>query len=148
VGVSQTLRRCTEGATYIQQGYYHVGHWPTFLVLLGLIAALARCGPLLQTGVCHDREPYGSTDRDVVWVVNSGGPYKNHVLDGDPDRLMGKGNFEGEGAAHCKETTIRVRRRWDLFTGGIARSAKRRYMLLRGDFEVFAPQGRHVAPTG
>jgi len=33
VGVSQTLRRQTEGATYIRQGGHHVGHWPTFLVL-------------------------------------------------------------------------------------------------------------------
>ena len=30
LGVSQTLRRWTEGATYIRQGGYHVGHWPTF----------------------------------------------------------------------------------------------------------------------
>jgi len=30
VGVSQTLRRWTEGATYIRQGGNHVGHWPTF----------------------------------------------------------------------------------------------------------------------
>ena len=33
VGVSQTLRRWTEGATYIWQGDHHFGHWPTFLVL-------------------------------------------------------------------------------------------------------------------
>jgi len=33
VGVSQTLRRRTEGATYIRQGDHHVGHWPTFLVV-------------------------------------------------------------------------------------------------------------------
>jgi len=32
VGVSQTLRHWTEGATYIRQGDHHVGHWPTFLV--------------------------------------------------------------------------------------------------------------------
>ena len=32
VSVSQTLRRWTEGATYIRQGDRHVGHWPTFLV--------------------------------------------------------------------------------------------------------------------
>jgi len=32
VGVSQTLRRWTEGATCIRQGGHHVGHWPTFLV--------------------------------------------------------------------------------------------------------------------
>ena len=30
VGVSQTLRRWTEGATYIRQGGHHIGHWPTF----------------------------------------------------------------------------------------------------------------------
>jgi len=33
VGVSQTLRRWTEGATYIPQGDHRVGHWPTFLVI-------------------------------------------------------------------------------------------------------------------
>ena len=32
VGVSQTLRRWTDGATYIRQGGHHVGHRPTFLV--------------------------------------------------------------------------------------------------------------------
>ena len=30
VGVRQTLRRWTDGATYIRQGSHHVGHWPTF----------------------------------------------------------------------------------------------------------------------
>jgi len=30
VGVSQTLRHWTEGATYVQQGDHHVGDWPTF----------------------------------------------------------------------------------------------------------------------
>jgi len=30
VGVSQTLRRWTEGAIYIWQGDHHVGHWPTY----------------------------------------------------------------------------------------------------------------------
>jgi len=33
VGDSQTLRRCTEGASYIRQVGHHVGHWPTLLVL-------------------------------------------------------------------------------------------------------------------
>ena len=33
VGVSQTLWRWTEGATYIRQGGHHAGHWPTFLVM-------------------------------------------------------------------------------------------------------------------
>jgi len=30
VGVSRTLRRRTEGATYIRQGGHHIGHWLTF----------------------------------------------------------------------------------------------------------------------
>jgi len=30
VGVSQTLRRWTEGTSYIRKGGHHVGHWPTF----------------------------------------------------------------------------------------------------------------------
>jgi len=29
VGVSQTLQRWAEGATYIPQGGRHIGHWPT-----------------------------------------------------------------------------------------------------------------------
>jgi len=33
VGVSQTLPRRTEGATYTRQYGNHVGHWPTFLVV-------------------------------------------------------------------------------------------------------------------
>jgi len=32
VGVSQTLWRLTQDATYIRQGGHQVGHWPTFLV--------------------------------------------------------------------------------------------------------------------
>ena len=45
VGVSQILRRSTEGATYIRQGGHHVGHWPTFLVrgILCRIVELAVC---------------------------------------------------------------------------------------------------------
>ena len=30
VTASQTLRRWTEGATYVRQGDHHIGHWPTF----------------------------------------------------------------------------------------------------------------------
>jgi len=30
VGISQTLRHWTEGATHVWQGDHHVGHWPTF----------------------------------------------------------------------------------------------------------------------
>ena len=34
LGVSQTLRHWTEGATYIRQGGHHVGHLHLFLVLM------------------------------------------------------------------------------------------------------------------
>ena len=37
VGVSQTLRSWTEGATYTRQGGHHIGHWPTFLVFCSLM---------------------------------------------------------------------------------------------------------------
>jgi len=37
VGASQTLRRWTEGATYVCQGDHHVGHWPTFYSLPGFV---------------------------------------------------------------------------------------------------------------
>jgi len=43
VGVSQTLRRGTDGATYIWQGGHHVGHWPTFLVFF-MVALCNRAG--------------------------------------------------------------------------------------------------------
>jgi len=60
-----------------------------------------RCSLLLPTeqrglSVCHTSEPCknGCTNRDAVWVEDSGGP-RNHVLDGGPDSAMGRGNFEG-----------------------------------------------------
>jgi len=42
VGVIQTLRRWTEGATCIRQGGHHVGHWPTFLVFICLYVVTAH----------------------------------------------------------------------------------------------------------
>jgi len=47
VGVSQTLRHWTEGATYIWQGGHHVGHWPTFLV----VSSFALCGRLSNVDI-------------------------------------------------------------------------------------------------
>ena len=49
VRVSQTLRRWTQGATYIRQGDHHVGHWPTFLVKF----VLARVIVTLPTAVVY-----------------------------------------------------------------------------------------------
>jgi len=42
VGVSQTLWRWTEGATYIRQSGHHVGHWPTFIVIIGFCTTVFR----------------------------------------------------------------------------------------------------------
>jgi len=42
VGVSQTLQRRTEGATYIRQGGHHAGHWPTFLVIILMVKIQLR----------------------------------------------------------------------------------------------------------
>jgi len=40
VDVRQTLWRWTEGPTYIRQGGHHVGHWPTFLVVLSFSSSV------------------------------------------------------------------------------------------------------------
>jgi len=40
VGVSQTLRRWTEGATYVRQGDHHVGHWPTFYYFIEICSGV------------------------------------------------------------------------------------------------------------
>jgi len=50
VGISQTLRRWTEGATYIRQGGHHVGHWPTFLVTIIIDVGLGLLSVYLQYG--------------------------------------------------------------------------------------------------
>ena len=42
VSVSQTLRRWTEGATYVRQGDHHVGYWPTFLVVYSRHAGVSH----------------------------------------------------------------------------------------------------------
>ena len=53
--------------------------------------------------VCHTSEPYknGFTDRDAVWVEVSGGPKEPCIRWGSRS-TMGRGNFEGKGAPHCK----------------------------------------------
>jgi len=66
VGVSQTLRHWTEGATYIWQGDHHVGHWPTFYSFFPrLISAVADW---MSTILPH--MVYGlSANLECVWNV-------------------------------------------------------------------------------
>jgi len=53
--------------------------------------------------VCHSSEPCknGCTDRDALWVEDSGGP-RNHVLDGAPHCPWEGAILRWEEAAHCK----------------------------------------------
>jgi len=53
--------------------------------------------------VCHDPEPCknGWTDRGAIWSVESGASKELRIRRG-PDPHVRRGNFEGEGAAHCK----------------------------------------------
>ena len=50
--ISQTLRRWTEGTTYIRQGGHHVRHWPTFLVWLWFAGT--------SVGACHCEDFVGA----------------------------------------------------------------------------------------
>jgi len=60
VGVSQTLRRWTEGITYIRQGVHRVGHWPTFLVRIFytyvLIVSSYSSFKLQESALTHTQE--------------------------------------------------------------------------------------------
>ena len=65
VGVSQSLRRWTEGATYIRQGGHHVGHWPTFLVCVNFSAVDCGSYCLLLDGTVFTGDAY----RSVLCVI-------------------------------------------------------------------------------
>jgi len=58
--------------------------------------------PVCQS-VCHTSEPCKNrrTDRDTIWDEVSGGPRETCIRWGSRSP-MGRGNFEGEGASHCK----------------------------------------------
>jgi len=52
VGVSQTLRHWTEGATYIRHGGHHVGHWLTFWLMLNCLIFTSCPGCEVSGSVC------------------------------------------------------------------------------------------------
>jgi len=54
VGVSQTLRHWTEGATYVRQGDHQVGHWPTFLVWIIIYMLCLVCQDSNDTNGWYD----------------------------------------------------------------------------------------------
>jgi len=134
VGVSHTLRRWTEGATYIRQGSHRVGHWPgphsIFYCLYLSTSAVFACTLLwfcvfirphrsitcvvaaycyrpnsmvyryVCQPVCHTSEPRKNswTDRDAVWVEDSGGP-REPCIRWDPDLSTERGNFGERGVS-------------------------------------------------
>jgi len=82
VGVNQTLRRWTEGATHIRQGGHHVGHWPTFW----FFSVLVQCSRLrrlsvsflahdnlfvhhISTSISWDVKPYSLHFTSISWIV-------------------------------------------------------------------------------
>jgi len=65
VGVSQTLRRWTEGTTYIRQGDHHVGHWPTFLVITILLRKWCHNNKHFSELASHHGEKIAGID--MVW---------------------------------------------------------------------------------
>ena len=71
VGVSQTLRRWTEGATYIRQGNHNVGHWPTFLVCSDMISVWQRsfCSDVMRPKPDHQNSEnhYNTTTAWPMW---------------------------------------------------------------------------------
>ena len=66
------------------------------------VAYCYRLNSVVCRSVCYGRERCGDgcTDRDAVWIVDSGGPKaRNYVLDGVPDP-HGKGQFWGGKGRH------------------------------------------------
>jgi len=70
VGVSQTLRRWTEGATYIRQVGHHVGHWPTFQFSFILFVTQLSREPLNEFAQIHSEDVFGPSLRRV-WMPRS-----------------------------------------------------------------------------
>jgi len=70
VGVSQALRRWTEGATYIRQGGHHVGHWPTFLVSIGISEKPEISYSYFCNDACFIRR-YTVLFNDGIWAAMS-----------------------------------------------------------------------------
>ena len=83
----------------------------SLLILLSCIGVLpvlcTNMWPIVTDNVawsvCHDHEPCKNhwTDRDAIWVVTPVGS-RNRALDGSPDLPMGRRQFWGKGAAHCR----------------------------------------------
>jgi len=88
VGLSPTLRRRAEGATYIRQGGHHVGHRPTSSIIFGIIwpsfrfcsdwaSLLTVCWflSLFSLQNTWDRAPVYRLDKYIRRVSEQGGTF-------------------------------------------------------------------------
>jgi len=57
--------------------------------------------PIAIGTLCAELCKNGQTDRDAVWVEDSGDPTEPCITWGS-DRPIDGDNFKGKGAAHCK----------------------------------------------
>jgi len=73
VDVSQTLRRWTDGATYIRQSGHHVGHWPTFLVVSvnNTTQSTELCTQHIQFIHVHWRSKHGHLTSYIRFMLNA-----------------------------------------------------------------------------
>jgi len=85
-------RLCGFAVSHIVTHYYATSHRVAWSV--GLSVALS---------VCHTSEPCknGWNNQVAIWVQDSVGPNEPRITWG-PDANMGRGNFEGKWANHCK----------------------------------------------
>jgi len=65
VGVSHTLRRWTEGASYIRQGGQHVGYWPTFLVVYSVSTSMPAKSQQLAAPI-NGKSSDGNTTVQII----------------------------------------------------------------------------------
>jgi len=74
-GVSQTLRRSTEGAIYSRRGGHHVGYRPTFYLLLLCTQFMLNkdyqnpLPSITNANVCHDNQPASLLTSSVKYAA-------------------------------------------------------------------------------
>jgi len=56
VGVSETLRRWTDGATYVRQGDHHVGHWSITFIFVYIYKLFVVAGYCSFCNFCDGRD--------------------------------------------------------------------------------------------
>jgi len=104
-----------------------------------------RPSSVVCRSLCHTSEPCknGWTDRDAVWVEDSGGSRESCIRWG-PDASMERGNFKGERAPIVKYRNFlpwAVQKRWtELFAVRVGDSGGPK----EAQIQVYSPGGANV----